>query len=98
MEAAGGSLLAAMFAAGLASGVHCVGMCGGIVAAFGTQRVIPVVPAQTPRAASSRQLAFNGGPSRATRWAARSPVSPAAPLPSWRTRCRCRRCSTSSPT
>lgn len=62
MEAAGGSLLAAMFVAGLASGVHCVGMCGGIVAAFGTQRVIPVVPAQTPRAADfARQLAFNGG-------------------------------------
>jgi sulfite exporter TauE/SafE len=28
------ALLAAMFAAGLASGLHCVAMCGGIVAAF----------------------------------------------------------------
>ncbi len=62
MEAAGGSLLAALFVAGLASGVHCVGMCGGIVAAFGTQRVIPVVPAHAPRGADfARQLAFNGG-------------------------------------
>jgi len=29
------ALIAAMFAAGLASGAHCVAMCGGIVAAFG---------------------------------------------------------------
>ena len=62
MEFAGGSLLAALFAAGLASGVHCVGMCGGIVAAFGTQRVIPVAVAQAPRCAGvARLLAFNGG-------------------------------------
>ena len=31
-----------MLAAGLASGVHCVGMCGGIVAAFDSGRVIPI--------------------------------------------------------
>ena len=62
MELAGGSLFAALFVAGLASGVHCVGMCGGIVAVFGTQRIIPVVAARTPRAADfARQLAFNGG-------------------------------------
>jgi hypothetical protein len=35
-------LLAAMFAAGLASGVHCVAMCGGIVAAFDSHKVIPI--------------------------------------------------------
>jgi uncharacterized protein len=69
MEFAGASLLGAMFVAGLASGVHCVGMCGGIVAAFGTQRVIPVVAARTPRAGDlARQLAFNGG--RVTSYAA----------------------------
>jgi sulfite exporter TauE/SafE len=69
MEPAGAGLLGAMFVAGLASGVHCVGMCGGIVAAFGTQRVIPVVTARTPRAADlARQLAFNGG--RVTSYAA----------------------------
>ncbi len=62
MELAGGSLFAALFVAGLASGVHCVGMCGGIVTAFGTQRIIAVVAARTPRAADfARQLAFNGG-------------------------------------
>ena len=32
----------AMLAAGLASGVHCVAMCGGIVAAFDVNRVIPI--------------------------------------------------------
>jgi len=35
-------LIAAMFAAGLASGVHCVAMCGGIVAVFDSNRVIPI--------------------------------------------------------
>jgi sulfite exporter TauE/SafE len=57
-------LFAAMFAAGLASGVHCVAMCGGIVAAFDGRaanphsgRVIPI------RAKSDWQmrLAFNAG-------------------------------------
>ncbi|HWD22590.1 MAG TPA: sulfite exporter TauE/SafE family protein [Burkholderiales bacterium] len=33
-----GAFLAAMAALGLASGLHCVGMCGGIVTAFGAQR------------------------------------------------------------
>jgi sulfite exporter TauE/SafE len=41
------TLLAAMFAAGLASGVHCVAMCGGLVTAFDaagerTVRRIPI--------------------------------------------------------
>jgi hypothetical protein len=35
-------LFAAMFAAGLASGVHCVAMCGGVVAAFDAKRVVPI--------------------------------------------------------
>jgi hypothetical protein len=36
------ALLAAMLAAGVASGVHCVGMCGGIATAFDIGRVIPI--------------------------------------------------------
>ncbi len=54
-------LLPAMLAFGLASGLHCVGMCGGIVAAFSARRVVPIVAA--PRAAPEwrRQLAFNAG-------------------------------------
>lgn len=50
-------MLLAMFAAGLASGVHCVGMCGGIVAAFDARRVIPIVQ----RPDWGRRLAFNAG-------------------------------------
>ncbi|OGA31021.1 MAG: hypothetical protein A3F77_07380 [Betaproteobacteria bacterium RIFCSPLOWO2_12_FULL_67_28] len=62
MDVAGGSLLAAMFVAGIASGVHCIGMCGGIVAVFGTRRTIALTPARAPgRADFARQLAFNGG-------------------------------------
>jgi uncharacterized protein len=55
------TFLPAMFLLGLAAGLHCVGMCGGIVAAFSMRRVVPIVPA--PRAAPEwrRQLAFNGG-------------------------------------
>jgi len=50
-----------MFLLGLATGLHCVGMCGGIVAAFSMRRVVPIVAA--PRAAREwrRQLAFNAG-------------------------------------
>jgi len=50
-------LLAAMFAAGLASGLHCVGMCGGIVAAFDTVKVIPIRAKTDWRL----RLAFNAG-------------------------------------
>jgi sulfite exporter TauE/SafE len=55
------ALLPAMLAFGLASGLHCVGMCGGIVAAFSARRVIPIAAA--PRAAPEwrRQLMFNAG-------------------------------------
>ncbi|HEX5094316.1 MAG TPA: sulfite exporter TauE/SafE family protein [Burkholderiales bacterium] len=43
------ALLPAMLALGLASGLHCVGMCGGIVAAFSARRTIPIAPASRPR-------------------------------------------------
>ncbi|MCC6211892.1 MAG: sulfite exporter TauE/SafE family protein [Burkholderiales bacterium] len=46
-----------MLAAGLASGVHCVGMCGGIVAAFDLKRVIPIREENR----WGRRLAFNCG-------------------------------------
>jgi sulfite exporter TauE/SafE len=55
--AAPGELLVAMLVAGLASGVHCIGMCGGIVAAFSARRAIGIRPA----ADWPRQLALNGG-------------------------------------
>jgi len=56
------ALPAAMFAAGLASSIHCVGMCGGIVAAFdaGDRRVIPIRPAGAVDA-HTRRIAFNAG-------------------------------------
>ena len=41
---------------GLASGVHCAGMCGGIVVAFAARQ--PLLPA---RALWARQAAFNAG-------------------------------------
>jgi sulfite exporter TauE/SafE len=62
MDGAGGGLLVAMLVAGLASGVHCIGMCGGIVTAFAAQRVIPIAEVPARRGADlARQLAFNGG-------------------------------------
>jgi len=51
------ALVATMFAAGLASGVHCVAMCGGVVAAFDSKRVIPI----RQQALWSRRIAFNLG-------------------------------------
>ncbi|MGB3937633.1 MAG: sulfite exporter TauE/SafE family protein, partial [Burkholderiales bacterium] len=53
-------LAAAMFAAGLASGVHCVAMCGGIVAAFDVQRTIPI-RSVGEGAFWARRLWFNAG-------------------------------------
>jgi hypothetical protein len=53
------ALLAAMLLLGLASGLHCVGMCGGIVAAFSARRVIPITDAARP--GLPRQLVFNAG-------------------------------------
>ncbi len=46
-----------LFLLGLASGVHCVGMCGGFVAAFAHRRVIPIEPVKSVQ----RLLAFNAG-------------------------------------
>jgi sulfite exporter TauE/SafE len=57
-------LLLAMLLLGLASGVHCVAMCGGFVAAFARPRVIPIV-AEKP---VKRLLLFNAG--RLTTYAA----------------------------
>jgi len=54
------ALVSAMFALGLATGLHCLGMCGGIVAAFGTRRVEILQDARR-RAEWPRQLAFNAG-------------------------------------
>ena len=54
------ALVAAMFAAGLASGLHCVAMCGGIVLAFDTRRVIPIKSAESG-AFWTRRLYFNAG-------------------------------------
>jgi sulfite exporter TauE/SafE len=48
------ALLGGMFALGIASGVHCVGMCGGIVTAFSTIRF-------NPRPEWTRQILFNAG-------------------------------------
>lgn len=56
------ALPAAMLIAGFASGVHCLGMCGGIVSAFSARRAIPIrngVLAGAPE--WPRQLAFNAG-------------------------------------
>jgi sulfite exporter TauE/SafE len=39
-----GALLLGMLALGLASGVHCVAMCGGFAAAFSIPRAIAIVP------------------------------------------------------
>ncbi len=49
-----------MFAAGLASGVHCVAMCGGIVAAFDFRKTIPIRIAGEG-AFWARRLCFNVG-------------------------------------
>ena len=57
-------MLGAMLTAGLASGVHCVGMCGGIVAAFDARNVIPVnpvIPVVPAGRSWPRRLAFNAG-------------------------------------
>lgn len=69
MDPYAGGLLLAMLVAGLASGVHCLGMCGGIVAAFGARRTIPVRAAPAARRPGiAQQLAFNAG--RITSYAA----------------------------
>lgn len=53
------ALALSLFLLGVASGVHCVGMCGGFVAAFAGRRVIPIRAVEAPR---WRRLAlFNAG-------------------------------------
>jgi len=51
------ALLGGMFALGIASGVHCVGMCGGIVTAFSVVRM----ESHRPIFPLARHLAFNAG-------------------------------------
>ena len=53
-----GGFLLSMLLLGLASGVHCVGMCGGFVAAFSTSGAIPIHRARPPL---GRILLFNAG-------------------------------------
>jgi sulfite exporter TauE/SafE len=65
LNAAVWALPAAMLVTGFLSGVHCLGMCGGIVGAFSTIGQ-PAPVAIQPRRASlarelARQLAFNSG-------------------------------------
>jgi sulfite exporter TauE/SafE len=62
-------LAPAMFAAGLASGAHCIAMCGAIATAFdaGPRAVIPI-RAAAPGGGLARRLAFNAG--RITTYAA----------------------------
>ena len=58
------ALYFAMFAAGLASGLHCVAMCGGIVAAFDGRAAPAHAPRVIPIHAATdwgRRLAFNAG-------------------------------------
>lgn len=63
LAAAFWALPAAMLVTGLLSGVHCVGMCGGIVGAFTVHGPVELRP---PRRSgflrdAARQLAFNAG-------------------------------------
>lgn len=59
----------AMLVTGFLSGVHCLGMCGGIVGVFSAQRASPVAVvargaapgSASPRREWPRQLAFNAG-------------------------------------
>ncbi|HET7365495.1 MAG TPA: sulfite exporter TauE/SafE family protein [Burkholderiales bacterium] len=53
------ALLASLLLLGLVSGIHCVGMCGGFVAAFAGRRVIPIRSAPERRWGSL--LLFNAG-------------------------------------
>ena len=51
------ALVASLFLLGVASGVHCVGMCGGFVAAFTSRRAIPIAAERN----YPRLVAFNAG-------------------------------------
>ncbi len=50
-----------LLVAGFASGVHCLGMCGGIVGAFAARRGAPPGAARAVTPEWPRQLAFNAG-------------------------------------
>jgi len=60
VDAGGGGLLVALAVAGLASGVHCLGMCGGIVGAFAARPHGAALPSRRG-VEFTRQLAFNAG-------------------------------------
>ncbi|TCS39426.1 hypothetical protein EDC30_101382 [Paucimonas lemoignei] len=55
-----GISLLPVFVIGLLGGIHCIGMCGGIVSAFsmagGQRRTIPIAVAHSPQSASSAAL------------------------------------------
>jgi len=53
------ALVPSLFLLGLASGIHCIGMCGGFVAAVAGRRVIPIRAVQAPR--WPRLALFNAG-------------------------------------
>lgn len=65
LSAAFWALPAAMLVTGFLSGVHCLGMCGGIVAAFGgtgTQASVALASQRSPFwREAARQFAFNAG-------------------------------------
>jgi len=60
-----GAVTLAAFVTGLVGSVHCVGMCGGIVASLAWQRGAPTpsipIRAITATSGIARQMAFNGG-------------------------------------
>jgi sulfite exporter TauE/SafE len=65
MDGAGFGLAPALFAAGLATSAHCVGMCGGIVAAFSVAPAAPLHDRRTSKSGSlrewPRQVVFSAG-------------------------------------
>ena len=66
------ALAASLFLLGLASGVHCVAMCGGFAAAFAGRRVIPIRKIGDSHA-FTRLVLFNAG--RITSYAAAGAIA-----------------------
>lgn len=56
-----GTLPFAALMLGLASGLHCLAMCGGIVSAFGAQQPVRASPRHRSRLTWRTPLAFNAG-------------------------------------